>query len=264
MDMLKKSLAPITDEAWKMINDQARRILSSRLTARKFVDVDGPKGWDFSAVNRGRLDIPKNSKVDDVEFGVRRVLPLVEFRSPFSLNIWELDNAVRGAADVDLSEMEDAANQATAFEEKAIYYGFEKGEIPGLIGSSSLDKMSCPTDAEGVLQCIPEAISKLKEASIEGPYHLVVNPTEWREITSYARGYPMKRQIKDNLDAELIFCPNIDNMFLVTSRGGDYKLTLGVDISIGYDHHDKDNVRLYFTESFTFQVLEPSAVVVFE
>ena len=38
-------------------------------------------------------------------------------------------------------------------------------------------------------------------------------------------------------------------------------MTVGQDLSIGYRSHDKENVDLYLTESFTFRVLEPAAGV---
>jgi uncharacterized linocin/CFP29 family protein len=46
---------------------------------------------------------------------------------------------------------------------------------------------------------------------------------------------------------------------VVARRGGDFELTVGQDWSIGYKGHDKENVDLYLTESFTFRVLEPAA-----
>jgi hypothetical protein len=36
---------------------------------------------------------------------------------------------------------------------------------------------------------------------------------------------------------------------------------LGQDLAIGYDRHAAETVTLYFTESFTFRILEPAAVI---
>ena len=44
-------------------------------------------------------------------------------------------------------------------------------------------------------------------------------------------------------------------------RGGDYRLSLGADFSIGYLDHDTENVRLYIEESIGFEVFEPAAAV---
>jgi uncharacterized linocin/CFP29 family protein len=48
---------------------------------------------------------------------------------------------------------------------------------------------------------------------------------------------------------------------VLSLRGGDYELTVGQDLSVGYAYHDKHEVELYLTESFTFRVLEPAAAV---
>ena len=39
------------------------------------------------------------------------------------------------------------------------------------------------------------------------------------------------------------------------------ELILGQDLAVGYEAHNKDSVTLYFTESFTFRILEPAAVL---
>jgi len=264
MDILKRSLAPITGQAWDELDEQASQILTDRLTARRFVDVAGPFGWDHGAITLGHLDNPDESNQNGVEYGIHQVLPLTEVRVPFTLSISDLDDISRGAEDADLEPLEEAARQIAAFEDRALYYGFKNGRIDGLSESSEHQKLSCPKDAKQVLQCVPEGISLLKQSSIEGPYALVVDPTDWRDITSYAEGYPLKRQVQENLDANLVFCPNIDDMFLVSERGGDFKLTLGGDLSLGYEGHTGDDLHLYFAESFTFRVLEPAAVVMFE
>ena len=44
-------------------------------------------------------------------------------------------------------------------------------------------------------------------------------------------------------------------------RGGDFELTVGQDLSIGYLRHDAETVTLYLQESFTFRCLDPEAAV---
>ena len=45
-----------------------------------------------------------------------------------------------------------------------------------------------------------------------------------------------------------------DGALLVSTRGGDYELHLGQDLSIGYLSHDADSIELYLEESLTFLV----------
>ena len=44
-------------------------------------------------------------------------------------------------------------------------------------------------------------------------------------------------------------------------RGGDFAFESGQDLSIGYDSHDAEVVRLYLEESFSFRVATPEAAV---
>jgi uncharacterized linocin/CFP29 family protein len=48
---------------------------------------------------------------------------------------------------------------------------------------------------------------------------------------------------------------------VLSLRGGDFRFESGQDLSLGYDHHDADNVHLYVEESFTFRVATPEAAV---
>ena len=76
-DMLKRSLAPVTDEAWAEIENTAKQTLKPLLSARKLVYFKGPKGWDYAAVNLALLDMPKKPGRKGVGYGIRKVLPLL-------------------------------------------------------------------------------------------------------------------------------------------------------------------------------------------
>ena len=264
MDILRKSLAPITQEAWDEINEQARVVFQNVLTARRFADIEGPKGFNYGGVSLGRLDIDENQKEDGVRYGINRLQPLMETRKSFKLNIWELDNAVRGADDVDLEEMENAAREIGKFEENTIYLGLEKACIKGLKEESDHNKMKFPEDGKDILKTFVNAISIMRSSFVEGPYHLVLGSDKWQNLYVHTGGYPLKRQVEDLIGGQIILNPNIDEGFLVSGRGGDFQLILGQDLSIGYESHDEKQVQLYFTESFTFRTLDPAAVVVFE
>lgn len=59
------------------------------LQGRTLVDVDGPHGWQYAAVNTGRLAIKSDSGLG-VAWGIREVLPLIELRISIELSIVEL------------------------------------------------------------------------------------------------------------------------------------------------------------------------------
>jgi uncharacterized linocin/CFP29 family protein len=264
MDILKRSIAPISDEAWNEIDDQARRTLHALLSARKIVDVDGPKGWDYAGVPLGRLEVPAASgqkQREKIEYGIHRVQPLVETRSYFDLDIWELDNVARGARDIDFSALEESARAAAQFEETAIYHGFTPSGIKGLKEITPYDPIKIGGEKEDLLESVSRGITQLLASSVEGPYGLVVSPALWRQLSGYVRGYPLRKHLEDLLSGPVVIGPFVDEAYLLSMRGGDTNLIIGQDLSIGYLSHDSMTVHLYFTESFTFQVLDPSVVV---
>ena len=61
MDDLRRKLAPIPKEAWKEIDEQARRSLKALLGARRIVDFTGPLGWTASAVELGQVQSSRAS-----------------------------------------------------------------------------------------------------------------------------------------------------------------------------------------------------------
>jgi hypothetical protein len=48
---------------------------------------------------------------------------------------------------------------------------------------------------------------------------------------------------------------------VLTTRGGDFELNLGRDVSIGYLSHTASAVRLYLQQTFVFRVLTSEASV---
>jgi len=74
-------------------------------------------------------------------------------------------------------------------------------------------------------------------------------------------GYPIRDHLARVVDGEIIWAPAIDGAFLLSSRGGDYELRLGQDLSVGYQSHDSEYVQLYFQESLTFLAYTAEASV---
>jgi uncharacterized linocin/CFP29 family protein len=57
------------------------------------------------------------------------------------------------------------------------------------------------------------------------------------------------------LDGEIVWAPAIVGSFVLTTRGGDFDLHNGQDLSIGYASHSDEAVGLYLQETFTFLLL---------
>ncbi len=261
-DILRRDLAPIVDEAWQEIERQSSRILKGNLSGRKLVDFCGPHGWQFAAVNLGRLEVGSGDALDGVAWGIHKVLPLVEIRVPFTLRIWELDDVMRGAKNPDLSALTEAARKVAVFEETAIYRGFGGAGIQGMLAVSSHPPVPLSPDRSRLTESVELALLAIQEAEIGGPFALVLGtePYKWLMVGD-PNAYPLRKRIQAMFSGGIHWSPVLEGGAVISLRGGDFEMTVGQDLTIGYKMHNARDVELYFAESFTFRVLEPAAAV---
>lgn len=260
MDLLKRNLAPITPEAWRQIDEEAKRVLQLNLAGRKLVDVDGPHGWHHAAVNTGQLSIKSDGALG-VPWGIREIVPLIELRVPFQLSIMELDNAARGAI-LDLEAVVAAAERIARAEDMAIFNGFKPAGIDGIIAQSPHPAITIPDDFANYPLVVVEAVETLRRAGINGPYAIALGPDCYAGLSQAAEdGYPIRDRVQHFLDGPLVWAPQVEGAVVLSVRGGDFTLTIGQDLSIGYASHSHEKVELYLTESFAFRVHEHGAAV---
>jgi uncharacterized linocin/CFP29 family protein len=63
------------------------------------------------------------------------------------------------------------------------------------------------------------------------------------------------------VSGEIIWVPAIAGRLVLTTRGGDFDLHIGQDVSIGYSSHNDVAVTRYLQETFTFLLLTNEAAV---
>lgn len=262
--ILRREHAPFAPEAWKEIDAEATRILKGNLSARTVVDVDGPHGWEFSSVNLGRVEMKEPRGSGGVNWGLRNVLPLVELRAPFTLSQWEMDNIPRGAADPDLDPVIRAAQQTALFEENLVYQGLAGAGVAGILKASPHAAVALGTGGGSMVTALDAAVLKLQQNAVGGPYNLVLDATSHTQFAAGdTNGYPVRSRIRDLLEGgKVLWSPAMKNGgALISSRGGDYELVLGQDLSIGFLAQEGDKVHLYLTETVTFRINNPAAAV---
>jgi uncharacterized linocin/CFP29 family protein len=262
MNNLHRELAPISDAAWAEIEEEASRTLKRHLAARRVVDVVGPKGLDFSAVGTGHVR-QIAALGDGVQSVQREVNALVELRVPFQLSRQQIDDVERGAADSDWSPVKEAAKKIAFAEDRAVFDGYAAANIQGIREGSSNPVMPLPSRVKNYPDAVARAVSQLRLAGCNGPYALVLGADAYTAASGGSDdGYPVLHHIERVADGGIIWAPAIEGAFVVTTRGGDFELDIGQDISIGYASHSSTSVELYFLESFTFRLLTTEAVVV--
>lgn len=261
MNDLQRDMAPIWPAAWAEIDEEARRTLTITLAARRLVDFTGPLGWEASAVGLGRIRAVAERPFGGVVASLREVQPLVEFYLPFELERAEIEALGRGAKDADLQPVVDAARNVALAEDRAIFHGFEAGGITGICAAAET-RLPISDDFAHYPGVVAEALNHLRNAGIEGPYAIALGPRCYTGLTRTAiGGYPVMQHVQRLVDGPIVWAPGLDGAVVMSQRGGDFELTVGRDLSVGYLDHDQKSVRLYIQESFTFRVLAPEAAV---
>lgn len=264
MDLLRRELAPISTQGWDEIDTMAKETLVANVSGRKFIEVDGPHGIGHSCVTIGRLSIPKGQKSGKVGYGIHRVQPLVEARITFSLQTWELDNLERGAKDVQLDTLVEACREIAMFEEKALFDGFEPGNIVGLHQTVKGSELSMSLDMDAIVDAISEGQHRMMKEGVEASANLVVSAPIWKFLARSSPGGTLRSIIEKQIEGSVIYSECVQDALLVANRKDDLELTVGQDFSIGYHSHSADEINLFATESFTFRVVAPEAVVGFK
>jgi uncharacterized linocin/CFP29 family protein len=261
MNNLHRELAPISDSAWGQIEEEARRTLKRHMAARRVVDVVGPKGFDRSAVGTGHLQ-KISAPLDGIQAAQREVKALVELRVPFELKRQAIDDVERGSTDSDWSPLKDAARKIAFAEDNSVFEGYVSAGIQGIRLSSSNPGLTLPSSVRGYLDAVAQAVSQLRIAGVNGPYALILGEEQYTAVSGGSdEGYPVFQHIRHLIDGEIIWAPAIKGAFVLTTRGGDFELTIGQDLSIGYLDHSETAVRLYLQESFNFRMVTSEAAV---
>lgn len=261
MDILKRSFAPITKNTWDEIDSAAREAIIPMLSARRVLDVKGPKGFKYSGVQDGRLEII-SQKNDKVQAGIRKVVPLVELRIPLELLKWTLDDIERGAKDVNFDPLEEAARNIALAEEEIIYNGNKSAKITGLVQSAG-HKLKIGSDANEILKSIGQAIYKLYESSADAPYDLIVSKEIYEKLNVIYQGASLIKVISKLIGGSIIRSKVLKGALLIPHKNEDFEFVLGSDFAVGYEGDCGESVRIFITESFTFRVLNADKIVYF-
>jgi uncharacterized linocin/CFP29 family protein len=261
MNNLHRELAPISDAAWAQIEEEAARTLKRHLAARRVVDVPSPKGLELSAVTTGHVH-QIQAPGEGIHAAQREAKALVELRVPFELTRQGIDDVERGATDSDWAPVKEAARKIAFAEDRAVFEGYAAAGIQGVRQGSSNPAVTLPSSVRGYPMAVAQAVSQLRLAGVNGPYALVLGADAYTAASGGSdEGYPVFHHIERVVDGGIIWAPALEGGFVVTTRGGDFELDIGQDISIGYLSHSSTVVELYFQETFTFRLLTTEAAV---
>lgn len=261
MDNLHRELAPVSSAAWSQIEEEVARTFKRSVSGRRVVDVKGPAGAGLAAVGTGHQR-SVTSPQQGVQAHLREVKALVELTVPFELQRSAVDDVERGANDSDWQPAKDAAKMLAYAEDRAIFDGYKAAGIVGVREGSSNKQVALPPDVGGYPVAISRALEQLRLEGVDGPYSVLLGADAYTRLVEGSEdGYPVLQHIKRIINGDIIWAPAIVGGCVLSTRGGDFELHLGQDLSIGYQGHTDKAVRLYLRETFTFLMLTGEASV---
>jgi uncharacterized linocin/CFP29 family protein len=261
MTNLHRELAPISEAAWAQIEEETSRTLKRYLAGRRVVDVRGPGGAGLSAVGTGHLR-SISAPTEGMVARQREVQALVELRAPFELDRQAIDDVERGANDSNWQPAKDAARRIALAEDGAIFEGYAAAGIGGIRQGTSNPIMTLPADVREYPQAVAQGLRRLRLVGVNGPYSVLLGAETYTALAETSdHGYPVLEHVKRLVNDQIIWAPAISGAFVLTTRGGDFELHIGQDVSIGYSDHSDVAIRLYLQETLTFLLLTTEAAV---
>ena len=258
---LLRSHAPISDDAWDAIDEEARERLVAALVGPQARRLLRPERLD--ATRRRTSAAPSRSprRRATASQGLRRrVLALAEVRAPFTVSREELRAGDRGAEDVDFAALDQAARNMAVAENKAVFHGWSEAGFEG-ITEASPHSVVRGDDFDGYPSHVAKAVELLLQSGIAGPYGLALGTEDYTAVVETAEhgGYPLFDHLRQILGGPIAWSPGVVGGVVLSQRGGDFLFESGQDLVVGYDHYDADAVHLYIEQSFSFRVATPEA-----
>jgi uncharacterized linocin/CFP29 family protein len=196
-----------------------------------------------------------------VQARTRVVQPMVELRTTFELSRADLEAIDRGACDVDLDAVVDAAKSAALAEDEMVFHG--AAGCPGLTGATPHEPVTISNDYEHYPRFVAQGMARLQDAGVGGPYAIALGPRCYTGVVEESEmgGYPVLEHLRLILGGPVVRAQAVNGAVVVSLRGGDFELVSGQDLSIGYLDHDAETVRLYLEESLALRICSPEAAI---
>ncbi|MEN2979325.1 family 1 encapsulin nanocompartment shell protein [Tistrella bauzanensis] len=261
MDYLNRSQAPFGVDLWKKIDAAAIDAARDALTARRFLEVDGPYGVGLTSIEIGNDVYCRDPGPDEAGAVMSRAISVPMFRKGFRLSVRRIASSTDQSQPLSLAPVEDAAEAVAAREEEMVYYGNTDFGLEGLLtakGRHAIDGGDW-SNIDQALQDVLAAVNKLDESGLRGPYALALSPKLYNSLfRRYDGSDVLQLEHINSVCTVGIFKAPIEGGVLIDPRVG--VLVVGQDLRAGYASHDGIHHHLYLAESLVLRIDDPKAV----
>lgn len=263
MDYLNRSQAPIGGEFWKTLDEAAVEAARAILTARRFLDVEGPYGVGLTAIEVGDDGALREETPRRASLITGRVLPVPLLRKSFRVSVRRLAAHQQGQP-LDLNAVESAAEDLAESEEELLYQGEPAAGLVGLLTAPGRLEAVARTweTVEMALEDVLAAVTKLGKAGFRGPYALALSPERFNSLFRlYEDSNLFQLKHFNKICARGVFKAPIEGGVVVDPHAA--KIIVGQDLAVGFSHSDGTHHHLYLTESLVLRVDDPGAICTF-
>lgn len=263
MEWLRRNAAPLPEKVWRELDEVAGSMFKQTVVGRRIVDFDGPRGWNHVATQLGNfkpVQMPQGP--GKVRLSVPNVTLLTELRADFTIPWTAIDIFERDGPALESRALEEAARQTALAEDTLVFYG--SSVSPGILSSPDTPRLTLSDWSQPgrLVADLLAAVERLDTLGIKGPYEAVLSPPNYYAyLRQTAEGgvYPAAKQL--GIVIEKVYnSAAVDGATLISTRGGDFLITVGGDFTIGYRSHNETEVHLFCVETIAAQLLTPEAL----
>src|SRR5205085_5610920 len=184
MDSLNRDQAPFPAEIWQMIDAAAASAARDQLTARRFLDLEGPFGVGLTTIEVGNDDYCRQPGPDEAGAVMGRAIPLPMLRKSFQLSIRRVAAHIDNGQPLDLNPAQNAAEAVADREEEMIYRGQPAFGLAGILTMDGRQQVegSDWTAPDRALQDVLAAATRLDATGYRGPYALALAPVLYNNL----------------------------------------------------------------------------------
>jgi uncharacterized linocin/CFP29 family protein len=264
MPALGRTTAPLSDRVWAALDDAVVGAARHVLGARRMATFDGPRGWDCVALPSGTLG-RREVREGQAEVWTANLVVLAEIRAAFTLPWPAIEAFERGGPALDTAGAEAAAREVALAEDRLLLYGEPVG--PGFLSGAAHRVQAGDWAQPGrLVRDVLLAAQALDAAGLPGPYRALLAPAAYYAYLQATAegGYPADRRLRGVVADVHRSAALRQRGAVFSSREGDFLVTVGGDLTVGYRIHDREGVHLFCAETVAGRVVTPEAVCLLE
>ncbi len=261
MDPLNRGRAPFGAAVWQAVDAAATSASRDLLTARRFLEVDGPFGLGLTAVETGGGDIAERDDAAEAVAIMGAAVSVPMLWKGFGLSLRRLAAHESHGQPLDLTPAVAAAEAISRLEERLIYHGDPRTGLAGLYTAPGAVEMEGGDWArvDRALADVLTAVTTLDEAGYRGPYALAVSPRLYNGLfRRYEDSDLLQVDHLGRLCAGGIHKAAIPGALVVDRRAA--RLLVGQDLMAGFASLDGVHCRLFLSESIVLEIAEAGAL----